>query len=72
MSSEVLVLLGCIGRSQSLADAIRHIVESGKAREDKVPRSLLAAEAWRAQVHWVDYAWRVFCYSCALTYSLVD
>jgi len=25
-----------------------------KAREDKTPRSLLVAEAWRAQVHGVD------------------
>ena len=51
MSSEVLVLLGSIGRSQSLADAIRRIAESERAREDKVLRSQLVAEAWRAEVH---------------------
>ena len=29
--------------------------------------TLLEEEAWRAQVHWVDQAWRVFYYSCILT-----
>ena len=28
------------------------------------PRSQLVAGAWRTQVHLVDQAWRVFCYSC--------
>ena len=36
-----------------------------KVREDMTPRSLLVAGAWRAQIHWVDQAWRVFCYSCS-------
>ena len=54
MSSEVLVLLGSIGRSKSLVDAIRHIAGSRKARKDKVPRNQLVVGAWRAQVHWVD------------------
>ena len=31
------------------------------------PRSPLVAGAWRAQVHLVNYAWRVFCYSCTPT-----
>ena len=31
------------------------------------PRSPLVAGAWRAQVHWVNQAWRVFCYSCTPT-----
>ena len=35
-----------------------------KAREDKTPKSSLVARAQRAQVHGVDYAWRVFCYLC--------
>ena len=43
-----------------------------RAREDKVSSSQLVAGAWRAQVHGVDYAWRVFCYSCTPTHSLVD
>ena len=49
-----MVLLGSIGMSQSLADAIKCIAGSGKAKEDKVPRSQLVAGAWRAQVHGVD------------------
>ena len=54
MSSKVLVLLGSIGKSQSLADAIGHITGSGKVREDKVLRSQLVVGVWRAQVHLVD------------------
>ena len=54
MSSEVLVLLGSIGMSQSLADAIGHIVGYEKARENKIPRRQLVVGAWRAQVHWID------------------
>ena len=38
-----------------------------KAREDMTLRILLVAGAWRAQVHWVDQAWRAFCYSCTPT-----
>ena len=37
------------------------------ASEDKTPRSPLVVGAWRAQVHWVDQVWRVFCYSCTPT-----
>ena len=33
-----------------------------KAREYMTSRSLLVAGVWRAQVHWVDQAWRVFCH----------
>ena len=72
MSSEILVLLESIGMSHSLADAIGLNCNIRKVREDKVPRSQLVAGAWRAQVHRVDQAWRVFCYSCPPTYSLVD
>ena len=38
-----------------------------KVREDMTLRSLLVVGAWRVQVHWVDQAWRVFCYSCTPT-----
>ena len=54
MSSEVLVLLGSIGRSQSLVDAIGLIAESKKVREDKNPKSPLVKGACRAQVHGVN------------------
>ena len=42
----------------------RPYCEIRKAREDITPKSPLVAGAWRAQVHWLDQAWRVFCYSC--------
>ena len=67
MLSEILVLLGSIGKSHSLADAIKLNCEIRKVREDKTPRSPLVARAWRAQVHGVDQTWRVFCYSCTPT-----
>ena len=54
MSSEILVLLGSIGRSQSLEDAIGLNCEIWKAREDKTPKSSLVAGTWKAQVHGVD------------------
>ena len=53
-------------------DAIKLNCGIRKAREDKVPRSQLVARAWRAQVHGVNQAWMVFCYSYTLTYLLVD
>ena len=67
MLSEILVLLGSIGRRQSLVDAVGLNCEIRKAREDKTPRSPLIVRAWRAQVHGVDYAWRVFCNLCTPT-----
>ena len=30
-------------------------------------RSAFVAGAWRAQVHWVNQAWKVFCYLCTPT-----
>ena len=48
------MVLGSIGRSQSLVDEIGHIAGSGKVREDKALRSQLVARVWRAQVHGVD------------------
>ena len=67
MLSEILVLLGSIGRRQSLVDVVGLNCEIRKAREDKTPRSPLIVRAWRAQVHGVDYAWRVFCNLCTPT-----
>ena len=55
-----------------LADAIGLNCVIQKAREDKVSSSQLVARAWRAQVHGVDKAWRVFCYLCTPTHSSVD
>ena len=52
MSSEILVLLGNIGRSHSLADAIELNCGIWKVREDKILRSSLVVSAWRAQVLW--------------------
>ena len=43
-----------------------------KTSKDKTLRNPLVVEVWRAQVHWVDWALRVFNYSCTLTYLLVD
>ena len=55
-----------------LMDAIGLNCVIRKAREDKVSSSQLVAGDWRAQVHGIDYVWRVFCYSCTPTHSLVD
>ena len=52
MSSEILVLLGNIGRSHSLADAIELNCGTWKVKEDKILRSSLVVRAWRAQVLW--------------------
>ena len=43
-----------------------------RAKQDTVSRSLVGVGAWRAQVHWVDQAWKVSCYSCIPTDCLVD
>ena len=40
------------------------IAESGKLKKTKIQHNLIRVGAWRAQVHWVDQAWRVFCCSC--------
>ena len=59
VSSEVLVLLGSIGRSQGWQ--MQHGAYCGirRARQDTVPRSLVGVGAQRAQVQRVDQAWRV-------------
>ena len=38
-----------------------------KVKEDMTSRNSLVVRAWRGQVHWVNYTWRVFCYSCTPT-----
>ena len=43
------------------------IAESGKLKKKQVRRNLVGVRAWRAQVHQVDQAWRVFCCSCIPT-----
>ena len=53
-----------------VAIGLNYVIQ--RAREDKASLSQLVAGAWKAQVHGVDYAWRVFCYSCTPTYSLVN
>ena len=47
-------------------------MQSGVLRDPKSQRrqsslSQLVARDWRAQVHWIDQAWRVFYYSCTPT-----
>ena len=66
------MLLGSFGRSHSLVDGIGLTCEIQKVRECKALPSQLVAGAWKAQVHEVGYAWRVFCYSCTPTHSLVN
>ena len=56
MLGEILVLLGSIGRSHLVADAIGLNCGIWKAKEDKTLRS-----------PWVVGAWRVFCYLCTPT-----
>ena len=55
-------------RSICLVDAIGLNCVIQRASEDKASLSQLVTGAWKARVH----AWRVFCYSCTPTYSLVD
>ena len=43
------------------------IAGSSKLKKTRFVITLLEQEAQRAWVHWVDQAWRVFCYSCIPT-----
>ena len=43
------------------------IAGSSKLEKTRFSVTLLEQEVWRAQVHQVDQAWRVFCYSCIPT-----
>ena len=40
------------------------VAESGKLKKKQVRRNLVGVGSQKAQVHWVNQAWRVFCYSC--------
>ena len=43
------------------------ITESGKLKKKQFRYNLVGIGAWRAQVHWVDQDWRIFCCSCIPT-----
>ena len=43
------------------------VAEFGKLKKKQVRYNLVGVEAQRAQVHWVDQAWKVFCCSCIPT-----
>ena len=49
-----------------MQSSVLHDLESQRR---KVSSSQLVARVWRAQVHWVDQTWRVFCYLCTPTLS---
>ena len=51
---------------------IELIAGSRKLEKTRLGLTLLEQEAWRAQMHQVDQAWRVYCYSCIPTNFLVD
>ena len=55
-----------------LADAFGMNCVIRRVREDKASSSQLVVGAWKSQVHGVDLTWKVFCYSCTPTHSLVD
>ena len=46
---------------------LQAIAESSKLKKKQVRHNLVGVGAWRAQVHWVDQAWRVFCCLCIPT-----
>ena len=46
---------------------LQSVAESGKLKKKQVRLNLVGLRAWRAQVHWVDQAQMVFCYSCIPT-----
>ena len=39
----------------------------GSQKRNRFGATSLEQEAWKAQVHWVDQAWRVYCCSCIPT-----
>ena len=61
------MLLGSIGKNHSLADAIGLNCGIRKVKEGNALRSQMVVGVWRAQVHGVNWAWRVFCYLCTPT-----
>ena len=70
---EVWEVLGiCQKKPMRLGGCNRAYCGIQKTSEGKTLRNPLVAKNWRAQVYWVDQAWRVFCYSCTPTYLLED
>ena len=43
------------------------ILKSGKLEKARFDVTMLEQEGWRAQLYWVDQAWRIFCYLCIPT-----
>ena len=48
------------------------IARSGKLENTRFSINLQEQEVWRVQVHRVNQAWRVYCYSCIPTNFLVN
>ena len=53
-----------VSEAWQMQSSVLHDLESQRR---KVSSSQLVARVWRAQVHWVDQAQRVFCYLCTPT-----
>ena len=67
-------LFSVLGSSQEgtnfiLVNAMVKQWNSGSQKRNRFDATSLEQEGWRAQVHWVDQAWRVYCCSCILTTS---
>ena len=66
------------GAWEALEDAkddgcnMEFITGSGKLEKTRFGVTLLEQEAWRAQMHQVDQAWRVYYYSCISIDFLLD
>ena len=65
-------LFGALGSSQegtnfTLVDAMVKQRNPGSQKRNRFGSTSLEKEAWRAQVHQVDQAWRVYCCSCIPT-----
>ena len=72
ISISVRGLFGALGSSQkgtnfTLVDAMVKQRNPGSQKRNRFGATSLEQEAWRAQVHWVDQAWRVYCCSCIPT-----
>ena len=48
-------------------DAMVKQQNPGSQKRNRFGVTSLEQEAWKAQVHWVDQAWRVYCCSCIPT-----
>ena len=65
-------LFGALGSNQegtnfTLVDAMVKQRNLGSQKRNRFGVTSLEQEAWRAQVHWADQAWRVYCCSCIPT-----